>query len=105
FVQNRVPVVFDQAFYLNYYAPVGSNFIEDGSLMRIGYATLSYNANNLAQKIGIKGLNFSATGRNLLLLTNYSGSDPVVNYTGDAGGTGTYGIDYLGVPNTRSYTF
>lgn len=105
YLQNTVPVVFDQAFYLNYYAPVGSNFIEDGSLMRIGYATLSYNAINLAQRIGITGLSFSATGRNLLLLTNYSGSDPVVNYTGDAGGTGTYGIDYLGVPNTRSYTF
>ncbi len=105
YTENTVPVVFDQAFYLNYFAPVGSNFVEDGSLMRIGYATLSYNADNLAQKIGIKGLSFSATGRNLLLLTNYSGSDPVVNYTGSSGGTGTFGIDYLGIPNPRSYTF
>lgn len=105
YAENTVPVVFDQTFYLNYYAPVGSNFVEDGSLMRIGYATLSYNAGNLAEKIGIKGLNFSLTGRNLLLLTNYSGSDPVVNYTGSSGGTGTFGIDYLGIPNTRSYTF
>lgn len=105
YTPNTMPVVFDQAFYLNYYAPVGSNFIEDGSLVRIGYATLSYNAIDLARKIGIEGLSFSATGRNLLLLTNYSGSDPVVNYTGDAGGTGTFGIDYLGIPNTRSYTF
>ncbi len=104
FTENTVPVVFDQTFYLNYYAPVGSNFVEDGSLMRIGYATLSYNAGNIAEKIGIEGLNFSLTGRNLLLLTNYSGSDPVVNYTGSSGGTGTFGIDYLGIPNTRSYT-
>lgn len=105
YAENTVPVVFDQTFYLNYYAPVGSNFVEDGSLMRIGYATLSYNAGKLAKKAGIKGLNFSFTGRNLLLLTNYSGSDPVVNYTGSSGGTGTFGIDYLGIPNTRSYTF
>lgn len=105
YAENTVPVVFDQTFYLNYYAPVGSNFVEDGSLMRIGYATLSYNAGKLAEKAGIKGLNFSFTGRNLLLLTNYSGSDPVVNYTGSSGGTGTFGIDYLGIPNTRSYTF
>mgnify|MGYP004701629853 CR=1 FL=1 len=105
FTQNTVPVVFDQAFYLNYFAPVGSNFIEDGSFMRLSYATLTYNAKNLAQSIGIKGLSFSATGRNLLLLTNYSGSDPVVNYTGTSGGTGTFGIDYLGIPNTRSYNF
>lgn len=105
YAPNTVPVIFDQAFYINYFAPVGSNFIEDGSLMRIGYATLAYNAGNLAEKIGIKGLNFSVTGRNLLLLTNYSGSDPVVNYTGSSGGTGTFGIDYLGIPNTRSFTF
>ncbi len=105
YTENTVPVVFDQTFYLNYFAPVGSNFVEDGSLMRIGYATLSYNADKVAEKIGIKGLSFSATGRNLLLLTNYSGSDPVVNYTGSSGGTGTFGIDYLGIPNPRSYNF
>lgn len=104
FAENTIPVVFDQAFYLNYYAPVGSNFVEEGSLMRIGYATLAFDAQKLATKIGIKGMSFSVTGRNLMLLTNYSGSDPVINYTGSAGGTGTYGIDYLGVPNTRSYT-
>jgi hypothetical protein len=52
----------------------------------------------------VKGLQFSVTGKNLLLLTNYSGSDPVVNYTGSSGGTGTFGIDYLGIPNTRSVT-
>ncbi|MGM0622119.1 MAG: SusC/RagA family TonB-linked outer membrane protein, partial [Bacteroidota bacterium] len=105
YAENTVPVVFDQTFYMNYYAPVGSNFVEEASFMRIGYATLTYHASSLAEKIGIKGLSFSATGRNLLLLTNYSGSDPVINYTGSSGGTGTYGIDYLNIPNTRSYTF
>jgi TonB-linked SusC/RagA family outer membrane protein len=104
YAENSIPVVFDQTFYMNYFAPVGSNFVEDGSLMRIGYATLAFNAMDLAQRIGIKGLSISATGRNLLLLTNYSGSDPVVNYTGFSGGTGTFGIDYLGIPNTRSFT-
>ena len=99
-----MPVVFDQAFYNNYYAPVGSNFVEEGSLARISYATLAWDAGRLAAKAGLKGLQFSLTGRNLLLLTTYSGSDPVVNYTGTAGGTGTFGIDYLGIPNTRSYT-
>ncbi len=105
YLENTVPVVFDQSFYLNYYAPVGSNFVEDGSLARIGFVTLAWKAGKLAEQIGIKGLTFSATGRNLLLLTNYSGSDPVVNYTGSSGGTGTFGIDYLGTPNTRSYLF
>lgn len=104
YLPNTVPVVFDQAFYNNYYAPVGRNFVEEASLARISYATLAYDASSLARKIGVKGLQFSVTGKNLLLLTNYSGSDPVVNYTGSSGGTGTFGIDYLGIPNTRSYT-
>lgn len=104
FTENSVPVVFDQAFYNNYYAPVGSNFVEDGSLARLSYATLSWDVSPLARKAGMKALQFSVTGKNLLLLTNYSGSDPVVNYTGTAGGTGTFGIDYLGVPQTRSIT-
>jgi len=104
YTPNTMPVVFDQAFYNNYYAPVGSNFVEEGSLARISYATLAWDAGRLAAKAGLKGLQFSLTGRNLLLLTTYSGSDPVVNYTGTAGGTGTFGIDYLGIPNTRSYT-
>ncbi len=104
YAENTVPVVFDHAFYLNYFAPVGSNFVEDGTLMRIGYVTLTWNADKLIRNKGIKGLSLSATGRNLLLLTTYSGSDPVVNYTGDSGGTGTFGIDYLGIPNTRSYS-
>ncbi len=103
YAENTTPVVFDQTFYINYYAPVGSNFVEDGTLVRLGYATLAYNADALARKIGIKGLNISITGRNLLLITKYSGSDPVVNYTGNSGGTGTFGIDYLGIPNTRNF--
>jgi TonB-linked SusC/RagA family outer membrane protein len=104
FTENTIPVVFDHAFYLNYFAPVGSNFVEDGTLMRIGYVTLTWNADKLLRDTGIKGLSLSATGRNLLLLTTYSGSDPVVNYTGSSGGTGTFGIDFLGIPNTRSYS-
>jgi len=78
FSPNTNPVIFDQLFYINYYAPVGSNFVEDASFVRLANVTLSYDMSYLTRKIGIKGLKLSITGRNLLLFTNYSGSDPIV---------------------------
>lgn len=102
---NTQPVIFNQQFYNNYFAPVGSNFIEDASLVRVTNVTLGYDLSKMIKNSSIKGLNLSITGRNLLLLTNYSGSDPVVNYTGSSGGTGTYGIDNMPIPNTRSISF
>lgn len=105
FVPNTKPVVFDQLFYSNYYAPVGTNFIEDGSLVRLANVTLAYDMSYLSKIIGISNLKLSVNGRNLFLWTNYSGSDPIINYTGDSGGAGTYGVDYLRTPNTRSISF
>ncbi|MEN8115482.1 MAG: SusC/RagA family TonB-linked outer membrane protein [Bacteroidota bacterium] len=107
FIENNTPILFSPniAFYTNYFSPVSTNFIEDGSFVRLANVTLSYDMRRLSEKIGIQGLKLSLTGTNLLLLTTYSGSDPVVNYTGSSGGAGTYGVDYLRVPNTRSVLF
>jgi TonB-linked SusC/RagA family outer membrane protein len=105
FAENTNPVIFDHQFYNNYFAPVGSNFIEEASFVRLSNVTLSYDFAGLMKESGIKDLVVSITGNNLLLLTNYSGSDPSVNYTGSSGGTGTYGIDYVPVPKTRSISF
>ncbi len=105
YVPNTTPVIFDQTFYNNYVGAVGSNFIEDGSFIRLGYVTLGYDLSNYVKNIGLERLTLSATGRNLLLLTSYRGSDPLVNYTGSAGGAGTFGIDYNNLPTTRSFSF
>ncbi len=105
FSKNITPVVFDQNFVTNYFNTVSTNFIEDGTFLRLSYITLSYNLDKLVKKAGIAGMNVSLTGRNLFLLTSYSGSDPQVNYTGSTGGSGTFGIDNLNVPGVRSFTF
>lgn len=105
FLPNTTPVVFDQTFYNNYVATVGTNFVEDGSFVRLGYVTLGYDLSKYVANTPIKGLNLSVTGRNLLLLTAYKGSDPVVNYTGTTRGAGTFGIDYNNLPPTRSISF
>ena len=60
----------------------------------------------LAKTKFIKGATFNLNATNLFLITNYSGMDPETSAAG-AGviGSGSVGIDYAGVPNTRGFTF
>ncbi len=100
---NTTPVILDQNFINTYYVPVSSNFIEDGSYIRLSYVTLAYDFTRMLSKnCPVKGLSASVTGRNLFLLTKYSGSDPQV-MQGVNSGTGSMGIDRYAVPNTRSF--
>ncbi|MCC8175891.1 MAG: SusC/RagA family TonB-linked outer membrane protein [Bacteroidales bacterium] len=105
---NTTPVILDQQFINNYFYNVSSNFIEDGSYIRLSYVTLSYDFTKFMKKLGsrnpIKGLNLSFTGRNLWLWTKYTGCDPQVMPSADYG-TGSMGIDNFSVPSLRSYNF
>ena len=42
YVKNTTPIVLDSYFINTYYSTVSSNFIEDGSYIRLSYVTLSY---------------------------------------------------------------
>ncbi|MBO4871296.1 MAG: SusC/RagA family TonB-linked outer membrane protein [Muribaculaceae bacterium] len=101
---NRTPIVLDQNF-INTYYQVSSNFIEDGSYIRLSYVTLGYDFTSMFKKSWpIKGLTATLTGRNLFLLTKYTGNDPAI-LASTAGGTGGMGIDNYNVPSTRSFNF
>ena len=90
----------------NYFTSVSSNFIEDGSYIRLSYVTLGYDFTPyIAKSSVIKDLKLTFTGRNLFLLTKYSGSDPQINVSPTSGGSGGAGIDNFSVPNTRSFNF
>ena len=105
YVPNTTPVIFDNNFVTNYYHAVSSNFIEDGSYIRLSYVTLAYDFSKFLKKAcPIKGLKLSATGRNLFLLSKYTGCDPQI-IAGTGGGTGSAGIDNYSVPTTRSFNF
>ncbi|MGV8827037.1 MAG: SusC/RagA family TonB-linked outer membrane protein [Breznakibacter sp.] len=104
YLPNSKPVIYDQRFVNDYVASVSSNFIEDGSYIRLSYVTLSYKLDRVVKNLGVKGLTVSASGKNLLLLTKYSGSDPMVSLTGTAGGAGDAGMDNMNVPSVRSYS-
>ena len=106
YIKNTTPIVLDNTIISNYYHAVSSNFIEDGSYIRLSYVTLGYDfAKFFKSKDKISSLRCSFTGQNLFLLTKYTGSDPQINPTPTSGGTGAMGIDNYPVPNTRSFNF
>ncbi len=108
YVPNTKAVILDQTTYNNYVSNVSENFIEDGSYLRLSYVTLAYDFANLMKRLGsrnpVKGLNVSVTGRNLFLLTKYTGADPQVMPSA-SNGTGAMGIDNYSVPSLRSFNF
>jgi hypothetical protein len=105
YVKNTTPIILDQNFIATYFSTVSSNFIEDGSYIRLSYVTLGYDFSHLFKKTwAVKGLSATFTGRNLFLLTKYSGNDPAI-LAAVSGGTGGMGIDNYNVPVSRSFNF
>lgn len=106
FVTNEQEVVLDNSYFINTHRSVGENFVEDGSWIKLRYVALSYDMSSIAEHINMKTLKFSVTGRNLFMLTKYSGGDPESDYSGPrVGGSGTVGVDYYNVPTTQGVTF
>ena len=101
---NTKPVELTQSYYQSVLGNIGTPFIEDGSWVRLRYANLSYALPSewLGNRTFIKSVELSVTGRNLVLLTHYSGVDPETATSG-AGvrGGGSGGFDYGSVPATR----
>ena len=102
--QNTKPITLDYNTIINYFYQVSTNFIEDGSYIRLSYVTLGYDfAKLMKQQNFFKGLKLNFTCNNVFLLTKYTGTDPVCNASTGQGGTGSAGIDNSPIPNTRSY--
>jgi ferric enterobactin receptor len=98
-----------QAMIQNYwanYAQNSYNFITSVNWLKLRSLSLTYDFTDMLknQKV-IKGLSATAVGTNLATWTNYKGMDPEVSAAGGTGGSGSTGIDYLGVPAVASFTF
>ncbi|MCB2407657.1 SusC/RagA family TonB-linked outer membrane protein [Hymenobacter lucidus] len=103
YVRNTKPAELTQGYYQNVLTGTAASFVEDASWSRLRYVTLSYALPaSLLGKSFVRGVELSVTGRNLVLLTNYSGVDPETAAAG-AGvrGGGSSGFDYGSVPATR----
>ncbi len=104
YLPNTKPITLNQTNITNYFYNVSTNFIEDGSYLRLSYVTLGYDfAKLMKQQNFFKGLKLNFTCNNVFVLTKYTGTDPVCNASTGQGGTGSAGIDNSPVPSTRSY--
>lgn len=94
-----------QRYWANY-AANSMNFITSVNWVKLRSLSLTYDFDKvLTGKKVIKGLSATAVGTNLFTWTNYKGMDPEVSAAGGTGGSGSTGIDYLGVPAVASFTF
>jgi ferric enterobactin receptor len=92
--------------YWQNYAGNSLNFITSVNWVKLRSLSLTYDFTGMLNnhKV-IKDLSVTAVGTNLFTWTNYKGMDPEVSAAGGTGGSGSTGIDYLGVPAVASFTF
>ena len=79
-------------------------YIEDGSWTRLRELSLSYRLASpwLKRRTGLSSIELTATGRNLVLWTEFEGNDPDTNLSGISVARG---IEYFNNPGTKSYVF
>ncbi|MCE7067024.1 SusC/RagA family TonB-linked outer membrane protein [Dyadobacter sp. CY326] len=79
-------------------------FVEDASASRLREITLTYSLKSAAFRrfTHLSNVDFSLTGRNLVLWTKYTGTDPEVNISGAGLSRGQ---DWFTNPNTKSVLF
>jgi len=91
-----------RALYDTGYNFLGSDrYVEDASFVRMSYVQLVYNFNKkLLKTIGLRKLQLSVSGQNLLCFSKYSGTDPEHS-------AGAWGIAYDNsqTPRSKSITF
>lgn len=103
---NKVKVAADQDWYRyiesGFFGPA-SQFVQDGSWIRLREVYLSYPLNNLNIK-HVNNIEFSFTARNVFVYApNFTGIDPETSLTG--AGNNANGLAYFNLPNTRSFIF
>ena len=80
-----------------------SQFVEDGSYLRLKTVSLGYNLNtNFLRKFHVKSMRLYCSGQNLATWTQYSGGDPEVNVYSSAL---TSGFDFSAYPRARIISF
>lgn len=83
-----------------------SRFIESGSFVRMGNATLGYTFNkNFLNWDWISSLRLYVSGNNLFVITDYDGFDPEVNNNAQHNDIPSLGIDFTSYPKARTVTF
>jgi TonB-linked SusC/RagA family outer membrane protein len=80
-----------------------SRFLEDASFIRLRDITIGYTLpKTLLSKAKINNARLYVTGSNLFTVTKYSGPDPETNSAADSSNGLVQGLDFNGVPQTKS---
>ncbi|MDO8898436.1 MAG: TonB-dependent receptor, partial [Bacteroidales bacterium] len=83
---------------LNDNPKLSSYYLEDGSFIRLDNLTIGYNIKNVGP---VRNIRIYFASNNLLTITNYSGIDPEISFSGLS-----FGLDQYNVyPKTRTFTF
>jgi len=80
-----------------------TRYLEKGNYLKMSNVTLSYAIGNLGKTF--KGASVYATGQNLFVITKYTGADPEINTSKPVNSVPSAGIDYVGYPSARTFTF
>ncbi len=84
----------------NWFVGPGSQFIEDGTFLKLREVSVSYNLTApFVQRAGFSSVDIRLAGRNLLTQTDYTGIDPEANL---GGATSSRGNEYFNNPQARS---
>lgn len=79
-----------------------SNFVEDGSFLRLSDITIGYTLpKNIVKKIGVSKVRAYVSGSNLFIITGYSGYDPEVDIASGLNPN----MDYNRYPRSRTFSF
>ncbi|HET6252771.1 MAG TPA: SusC/RagA family TonB-linked outer membrane protein [Puia sp.] len=119
-LDKKLTIAGQTGSFVNYYnslynvgLPV-SPFVESGSYIRLRDLSIGYDLSRYVTGTrAIKRLTITASGRNLLTFTKYTGLDPENTGAYDEQGddlsksrSGSFsGVDFYGTPNLRSYQF
>lgn len=101
-------VLLDEAYYTSLYGfgdgKLNEFAVEDGSWTRLRELSLSYklNSKGFQDATGLTSVEFTASGRNLIIWTDVVGIDPDINQFGVGRARG---LDYFSNPGTRTYAF
>lgn len=83
-----------------------SDFIEDGSFLRLSDVTLSYSfGRKVLHKLRISNLKLFVAGKNLYVWTKYFGFDPEVNTKQGSLGDFMPSLDFGSYPRSRTFSF
>ena len=101
-------VLLDENYYRTLYGfgdgKLNEFAVEDASWTRFRELSLSYtlNSESFKKATGFQSIEFTASGRNLVIWTDVVGIDPDINQFGVGRGKG---LDYFSNPGARTYAF